>query len=49
MNQEIIKDMGKMSYADLSEDQVKRLMMVEDEINKNRQEKIFLMAFINKM
>lgn len=49
MNQEVIKDMGKMNYANLSEDQIQRLMAVEDEINKNRQEKVFLMAFVDKM
>lgn len=49
MNQEVNKDMGKMSYASLSQDQLQKLMTIEDEINKNRQEKVFLMAFVNKM
>ncbi|SET23870.1 hypothetical protein SAMN05660297_01790 [Natronincola peptidivorans] len=48
MNQEIIKDMGNMNYADLSKEQLKKLMAIEDEINSNRQEKVFLMAFQNK-
>ncbi|ARE85755.1 hypothetical protein [Clostridium formicaceticum] len=49
MNEEVKKDMGQMSYANLTEDQLKKLMMIEDEINQNRQEKVYLMAFANKL
>lgn len=48
MNQEIKKDMGNMSYANLPQEQLSKLREAEDEINKNRQEKVFLMAFVNK-
>ncbi|SDJ81311.1 hypothetical protein [Natronincola ferrireducens] len=48
MNQEVNKDMAAMSYANLTDEQLKQLMSIEDDINKNRQEKVFLMAFVNK-
>lgn len=33
----------------LGKDQVRAWMALEDEINRNPQEKVFLMAFVNKM
>ncbi|MBM7614731.1 hypothetical protein [Alkaliphilus hydrothermalis] len=46
MNQEVIKDLGNMSYANLSQSQLAQLQEIEGEINANRQDKVFLMALV---
>ncbi len=46
MNQEVIKDLGGMNYADLSQEQLFELMKIEDEINSNRDDKVYLMALV---
>ncbi|MCC5911101.1 MAG: hypothetical protein JJT76_11760 [Clostridiaceae bacterium] len=48
MNQETVKDLGHMAYANLNQEQLKQLMVIEDEINKNRQNKVYLMAMIDE-
>lgn len=44
MNQEVIKDLGSMNYANLSDAQLSQLKRIEDEINANRDQKVYLMA-----
>ncbi|WP_156943661.1 hypothetical protein [Alkaliphilus transvaalensis] len=46
MNQEVVKDLGSMNYADLSKEQLTQLMKIEDEINANREKKVYLMALV---
>jgi len=46
MNEEVIHDLGNMNYANLSQEQLAQLQNIEDEINLNRQDKVFLMALV---
>lgn len=38
-------NIANMSYAELTEEQLKKLISIEDNINGDRQEKVYLMAF----
>lgn len=46
MQNEIVKDLGSFTYADLTSEQLSKLKQVEDEINSAREHKVYVMALI---
>lgn len=46
MQNEVAKDLGNFTYADLNSEQLLKLKQIEDEINSVRENKVFVMALV---